>query len=693
MDNPFDSTAQYEEMLVGKLTKLVRDGVSLVQKEEVWNLLPKCYAYIKGKHGQIKSTALSRLTDNRLKRGLYEVTSALTDVRQIWNYKAHDPKLKDQETILNKLAPAWWLNTKGDRALASAVQDGHVATSYIHLKWNPDLPGGGDIEMLPVLAKDLIPIGPTYGQSIQEWQGIAIRSTVNADALKALYPAKAVYIDRARGSSFYGQDLKEAEGTVTTPTALERFMSGSMPGSRSAPGTLDLLTVYWKDPTINKGSEKILMGEGTTASYYAEPGKPLYPRGRMSVIIQGALIVDGPNPYWHGNFPVVRICLEPVAETLLGNSAIGQLLTLQDSLNEALRGYDDAIKQWVRRGMVVDSRSAAGANLKAVDTRKDGIQIRLNPNGGTEGFKLLDGPNLPPWFMQVVEYLRNEIDDQLGVKDIKALMGNRNIPTKDALESYEESLNPVLRMKARIIEVALCEIAEMMKVNFFQFYTAGRRMQLLGQDGVTLDDFDYDPLSLVPLAAPEDTRDRTTRAMEHHKNFSFVVAPNTFLEVSNTQRKMFLLQLYRESKVDTWTMFDALGIPNMGPTPPSSIPERIDLAKKLGLMDGPTKEMVALQQEGQVMQLQLQKITLQQQMMQLAQQTAMMEMQAKLGGGVPPQEGGGPMMGPQGEPQGAPPGAPAPPPGRVGRPPSGQEPPQMIMKDGGTRMVVSESGR
>jgi hypothetical protein len=686
MWNPLASQERHEEELVGIITKQVKEGVTLLQKEEVWNTIPKCYAYIKGKQGQLKSEALSRVVDNRIKRGLYEVTAALTDVRQIWNYKASDVKLKDQEVILNKLAPAWWLNTKGDRALSSTVMDAHIATAYIHVKWNPDLPGGGDIELIPAMTKDIIPIGPTYAESLQDWQGVAVRSTVNAEALRKLYPAKALEIKRAQGQTFYGQDLKEAEGSVQTPNALERFMTGSMPSARNSPGTVEVLTVYYKDGTSNLADMPVLMGEGTMSEYMVQPGKLLYPRGRCTTIIPQTVLADGPNPYWHGMFPVVRVCLEPVSETLLGNSAIGQIISLQDVLNEVLRGYEDATKQWVRRGIVVDSRSAAGANIKAIDTRKAGIQVKLNPNGGGEGFRLLDGPNLPPFFMEMVQYIHEEIDDLLGVKDLKQLMSARTNPSEDAVQRFSESLNPVLRGKARAIEVALSEIGEMMKVNFFQFYTQKRRVQILGKDGLTLDDFDYDPGSLVPQSAEDDQRSRTERAMEHHKNFSFVIAPNSFLEVSHTQRKMFILQLFRENKIDPWTMYDALGITNVGPTPPISIPERIDLAKQMGLMDGPTVEQVKLNQQMQTMQLQQQIIQMQQQAMMAMQQAAA----AGLPGGGPPGQGGPPQ---EGGPQGPPPPGGIEPQKRVGRPPSGQEPPQMLLKDNGTRMVVSESGR
>lgn len=126
---------------------------------------------------------------------------------------------------------------------------------------------------------------------------------------------------------------------------------------------------------------------------------------------------------------------------------------------------------------------------------------------------------------------------------------------------------------------------------------------------------------------------------------------------------MLMLQLFRANMMDPWTVWKELDTPNMGPEPDKSVPERMILAKQLGLIPGQTPEQVSAQNQLQSMQVQMQMIQLQMQMSQM--------------GGMPgPEVPGNSGVGPEG-----------------GRPPSGAQPPQFVAKPGEGRTVVSESGR
>ncbi len=144
--------------------------------------------------------------------------------------------------------------------------------------------------------------------------------------------------------------------------------------------------------------------------------------------------------------------------------------------------------------------------------------------------------------------------------------------------------------------------------------------------------------------------DRIERAREHHKNFTFHVTPNTFLNITNMQRKMLGLQLYRMGALDIWSLWNLHDIPGIGPEPAKTIPERLKAQAELGL--GMPPEQMA-------------QVALQMQMQQAG-------MPQEGGGGAPPSGGGG----------------------SPGRPPTGQEPPKLETRNGpdGPRQLVSESG-
>jgi hypothetical protein len=306
--------------------------------------------------------------------------------------------------------------------------------------------------------------------------------------------------------------------------------------------------------------------------------------------------------------------------------------------------------------------------LDALDTRVAGVKMHYNPAAG-EPFKLLDGPNPQVFkiYSDLIEFFKAEMEDTGGTRGVTALAQMGQMPSADTMERYMEALSPILRLRSRNMEIALSELAELLKVGFFQWYSAPRRIELLGKDGLTREDFDYDPGTMVPAGDGS----RMDRAMEHHKLFSFHVAPNSWLNVSHTTQKMFYLQLFRAQMLDPWTIWDQFDVPDAGPMPAETVPERITAAKHLGLMPGPPPELVA-------MQLQAQMVQLQQQLMQMQSMMAMPP-------GAPP----GPL--PPGGPGG--PGGPKVPgpQSQGGRPPSGAVAPHFETRDGGTRPVISES--
>lgn len=683
---------EYEDSLLSWIKGSISDGLSLMKKERGWMEFENAKKFVNGEQFPLRSRAISRIHDNRLRKIVLETIGALTDVRPIWNYDTFNPQYKAQGEILSKLARAWWKNSIADRRLQSILTYALCGGSaYGYLRWNPDLPGGGEFELLPVNPMDVLPIEPVYSDSVQDWQGVIIRINYPSEVVKQMYPLKAHKIGKTKGSLWMAPMTKEGGSMYNVLSSAWATLTRGYEGKQGPlPNTTDLFFIYLKDPAIHTGIGPREMGRPDSnwaytvypvGSTHPDTGLPvtedqarLYPRGRLIVATQDAVCEDGPNPYWHGMFPIVRFTLEPLPWSLLGASVIGDLIPLQNALNEALRGMEDGMSQWIRRGVVADRSAISKSTLDAIDTRKAGMKAYLNSNVGAQGFQVVDGPTFPTWYLQMIEYLKNEMDDISGVRGLKELAQLKQMPSADTIQKYMEALSPILKTRSRSMEVSLGEVAEQLKVGFFQFYDQRRRFDIIGPDGVSVEDFDYDPDSLVPAGEPNPQGElppRHERAKQHHKNFKFNVAPNSFLNVSHTEQKMLILQLFRTNIMDPWSLWQSMDLPNVGAPPAENIEDRIIAARRAGLIPGPTPEVVQLQQE-------LQKIQL---MMQLQQ------LQMGMGGGMPPP--GGPGGG------GAPPGQEPEGPPQGGRPPSGKEPPQMVQKDGaeGPRTVVSESGR
>jgi hypothetical protein len=680
-------THEYELGVLDWVRAAVGDGLAILKKERAFTGMANAVKYVDGEQFPLRSRTVSSLVDNRLRKIVLETVSAMTDVRPIWNFETNDASFKPQAEILNKLTRSWWKNSLADRKLQTVLTFSCVGGSgYAYLKWNPELPGHGDIELIPMDPRNVIPIEPVLTDSIQDWRGVIIRQSLPVETVKQMYPLKSFKIGTTRGSWF--EPMTKEVGSISNVltaawTTLTRGYEGR---NKGLPNATDLFHIYVKDDAIHTGNKPKVMGPpGSHYSYIvfpvgsqhpidghaiSEQEARLYPRGRYIVCTMDSVCEDGPNPYWHGNFPIVKFTLDPLPWSMLGSSMVNDLIPLQNALNEALRGVEDGMAQWLRRGVIADRGAIAKTTLEAIDTRKSGLKAYLNNNIGGQGFQIVDGPQYPDWYMKMIDYIKNEMDDISGVRGLQQLAQMKQMPSADTLEKFMDSLSPILKIRSRGMEVALGELAELLKVSFFQFYDVKRRFEILGPEGVTLEDFDYDPGSLVPSDLPGNSRE--DRASRHHRNFKFNVAPNTFLEVSHTEQKMLDFQMFRANILDPWTLWESMNRVNVGKPPAETIPERIVAARKLGLMEGPTPEMVMLQQKLMEMQM----------MMQI-QMLGMQSIQGALGGGPP---GGGGPGGPQ-----APPNSGVGPEG--GRPPSGNQPPQLVQKDGGSRSVVSESGR
>lgn len=716
----------YEKELLAWLREKANVGLSQLKKEDVFNGTQRAIDYVDGRQLPTESNrankALSVTVNNKIRKIAYETSASLTDVRPIWNYTTmvNEAEYQHQAEVLNKLARAWWRNSRADKKLESSTMYSCVGGSgYAALTYNADLPGGGDLELTVYDPRDVVPIDPVYGESLQEWRGVILRQVLPVEQVKAMYPSKAGILEGDTTASWFRDDARRGQKGQTWSSTMWQLLRGSQatPGHRQ-PGSVDYVRVYLKDDSIHTGDAPKQMGDpDKNWSYEVLPvgwtkadgtivtknEARLYPRGRLIICTPSAVLLDIPNPSWHGMFPVIRFTLDPLPWGLLGTSLVQDLIPLQDTLNDVLRGAEDGINQWIHRGVKADEMSISKTNLEAIDTRRGGFKALLNPSAG-QGFEVIDGPTFPTWFIQMPDYLTKEMESNSGVLGLQQLAQLKQMPAADTVEQFMEALSPLLKRRVRSIEIALSELAEMLKVGFYQYYDAPRRLQILGKDGLTVEDFDYDPKSMVPYDLPGDTREE--RARNHYRNFTFQVAPDSFLSVSHTTRKMLILQLFKSNAIDIYTLWESMDLPNLGTVAAESIPDRMADARAKGLQPGPTPDLAALMQEAQKAQAELMLMQSKMQMMQMQAQMQMAQMGPTNGPpapgtpGGPPGQGGPPQGGPP--PMGQPPGG-GPPPGMAprtngvgpqgGRPSSDQAPPRLVSKDGGSRSTISTSGR
>lgn len=649
--DPYD-LVQYAAGVLTYVDAAIQEGEAVLKSEPAYDEMETAIAFIMGDQQDPQRPAgLANFVDNRLKHIILQSVSALTDIHPLFGFKTFNPQFQQQSDVLGKLSRAWWVNSFADLRLADVIRfAAGTGTGYCEVHWDASEAGGaGDISLSAIDPRDVIPIRPVLGRSIQSWEGLVIRRAMTINELQARYPDRVGSLTPDSTPSLFARTwsrIKSAASKIAGPSVVDTLNQGTPKNAIAKVPTATVYQTYLKDRRLWTGDGPIIMGDPKSAwSYTVYPigftkpdGKPatredarVYPRGRFLVTTKRAVLYDGPNPYWHGMFPISRLQLDPWPWSLLAPGLAHDLMPIQSLINEIINGLIDHTRKVLRPAVKADKKSIPDSLWSRIDTRIPGLKMKTNPAAGA-GVEFIKADPLDPNVYKLLELALGEMDNLSGVANLTALTQLQQAPGADSIERLMEALTPILRLKGRLLEAFLREVGEMVKSNFFQFYNLPRRVAMLGEEGIDFADFDFDPGSLVPSMAADDEgyhpqldkgMSRAQRAQWHHTNFAFQITPNSLLAISQISRKLLYLQLRRSDPtlVDRWTLYEVLEIPNGGAPPgeATTITDRV-----------------------------------------------MAELQL-----FPP-----------------------PPPPGGGRPPSGQQPPQMLSKTGpeGTRQTISESG-
>ena len=110
-----------------------------------------------------------------------------------------------------------------------------------------------------------------------------------------------------------------------------------------------------------------------------------------------------------------------------------------------------------------------------MDTRLAGLKLKQNPTAG-KGVEFVKTDPLPADILEILKQALAEMDYLAGDANLQALTTLAQAPGSDSIERMQEALTPLLRLKGRLLECFLREMGEMVKCDFFQFYTMPRRI-------------------------------------------------------------------------------------------------------------------------------------------------------------------------------------------------------------------------
>ena len=546
---------------------------------------------------KLRPQSISQLNLNDMGKISLDLASALTDIKPFWTYKTTNVRFQQQAEVGEKLATAWWVNRLIDLKFCDVVKNSLAAGSgYAHLTYNSDI---RDLDLLPEDPRDVLPVRPSDMISIQNCFGVIIRRERPVNWIKHMYPAFANRISPDRDGSYAALAKRDQyQKTMANLGLVSGFMANLWAGiggkPAAAPLTVpvsDVFTIYVKDDSVNETGSDVVMGDGTSNwSYIVKPGEALYPRKRCIVMTRSCKepLYDGPNIYWHGQFPCPKFTLDPWPWTWLGKSPLRDLLTIQREIDRTARGVADKFEKCWRPDLIGDSKSIAKAALDRIDTRRAGLRLRTAVAGNVQ----MPEPNVQSiqLGMEWIQALSEKMKELTGTQELTSLVQLGQLPSSETIERLLESMSPAIRLRSRVMEAFMREVAMIVLSNFFQFYTKAMRIAVVGTRGVTFEDFDFDPSTLIPDEINGLGRydPRHERAREFLHYFTYQIAPGSLLAASEVTDKLMFLQLARMGFCDPITLLEKLGVNNIAPPDMleqagTTIMQRLQFAQQLGL--------------------------------------------------------------------------------------------------------------
>lgn len=548
---------------------------------------------------------------SRIGKNINDLASSITDFRPIGQYKTYNTLYESQGDILDKLMTSWWYNMDIDLKIQLLAKQSLIArTAYAQVVFNPSLHFGmGDLDIVIRDYRDVLLIRPNSKNSVQDALGVVIKSKNTVNWGRARYSDKA---DKIIANNEGGLAAAwGAKGGVSSPQLDYLNRGNAKKKTDFAIPTYDHYEIYVKDNSINDSKSRVWIGPEDKSSpwgYWVEPDEPLYPQMRLIVLSNlNVILFDGGSPYWHGMFPLIKLTLDPWPMTYLGRSAVVDAKSSHKAHNELFQGVVQACRKAIKPGIIVDRQAVNRQVLDQFDSAQEGYKLRSNPSTGS-GIVFEPPPQIPEYVMAMMQKADTFVDHSMGILDMRALAQLKTLNADTDVETLLENLGPSVRTKGRVLEVFLRELGMMMRANFFQFYTVARRIEVLGQDGMDFEDFDFDPGTLIPAFTPgmlqssfgsnagkeEDRfynkdktpKTRAERARAHIRSFTYFITPNSLLSLAKTQDKLLYLQLFRMNCIDIVTLLEKLDVPNIGEIPgqPKTVLERMAFAAQQGLV-------------------------------------------------------------------------------------------------------------
>ena len=204
-----------------------------------------------------------------------------------------------------------------------------------------------------------------------------------------------------------------------------------------------------------------------------------YPKGRVITCLPelGILLSDKKNPYKDGKFPFVLMKNYDIPFEFWGVGEVEQIMSPQHYVNELTNQIIDNAKNTANMQWIIDKNSGIGQGKL---TNRPGLVIRKTP--GSE-VRRDTPPAMPSYVREQIEVLKKDIQDISGVFD--SLKGEQqgSVTAASAILALQEASQARIRLKIKLMEASLSELAQIVYSRMQQFWKLDRWVRVTDVEG------------------------------------------------------------------------------------------------------------------------------------------------------------------------------------------------------------------
>ena len=532
--------------------KLLEQASMEVRSTLEYQEIERYIDYLEGKfYDANRPVYRSKFYDNYMADQRIEALAALSDVKPYVDISCKVPAYEKQGKVGHGYMHYLWHKHRLDLKIVGWIDHALFGTGFMkNTCMSPGrfqfAPRGMDTVM-PVLMMD---------NNIQTSTAVIDKSYLSMGELIARFGA-----EKCRGLERYTVKLDANMGAVETyarpanipqytwnamSPALKRRRSRMQGPSREVTtggspfGSIECLEIYYDDWSINEDSHPKLIKHPDldvqlhNYHYIVPPNARMWPRKRLIIFAGDRVMYDGPNPFWHGQYPYGMLQLNPCVWSPGGISKYRGLVPLQESLNRIGCGIDETVAKALNPNVIGVRGKITEAFWEAFNPGRAGQKILMNPMAAPTDLRWMEAPTLPSYVGDFMRYLVDTIKKRSGSLDIQGLSRKKQAPGGEAIEQMRDTLSGPFRLEGRYLEAAMEQVAEQILSNIFQFCDVDERLRVLGADGMTWEDFDYKAGDMVPATECRE---------DWWRSFSIQIAPGSLHgnSKSNRDQKAFML--------------------------------------------------------------------------------------------------------------------------------------------------------